>query len=789
MEKIIEKIQQSAQPLKGVFHLAGVVRNDLIVNLGDEELQQVLRAKMESALILHQLTKDHALDMFVLFSSASSILGSRRQANYAAANGFLDGLAHLRQQLDLPALTINWGIFHLVGMAAGEIHSLKKRGFIPLDAQSINTLDLLLRSDLPQIVLCPIQWDLYFKNTPKNLEFPEQNEATTPLSGQSFLSFLQQHSQKEQTDILSQVICDIATDVLYLEGIEQLNRKSDLFAMGMDSLMSLELRSRIHDKLQCPDLNLPIEYFINDSKIDKITSNIVKELQRFFLQTQHHASAENLRAGATTLSDTQYGFWVVDKMGLSFNCPLQIQLQGKLNQAYLTKAFAFTINKNGAFWLNFNKEIPIQMLKRQGHFRLIYEDISSFYNQAALNRVFYNNTMRCISLTEQPLIRVYLYKLKEKLHELHIIIPHIILDESSYRILFNQLRDHYDTLVLGKTLFPVQEQYDYLDYVTQKNSHYEKDLKDKVAFWKAYNSGFQRLSFERTHHLPDASDAIQHLFHYPMDKQFVEQFKEWHKTKNINVSTGLIAASHIVFYKMSSQKQIPITVLHNGREGSNYGSVVGLFLEYKRINIALDENYTFMEFFKCLENEFIKAAPFQRCAKHIKNIGLKESRLSIIQKAIALYYKLVLSKKFKVSHHNAMTRSYYLTSLGLMRWFTASFVFKDKLNQVLHTNLRLLKPKKLAVVFNIPSGFFIKEPSNNKFSDLEIISPNHYGSMDRAIGSENLWIYFTKDQCDQYRLSINGPLTKDCKDLFAQELNKVMTKIMENGEHRITEMI
>ncbi|WP_156416225.1 KR domain-containing protein, partial [Legionella parisiensis] len=86
-----------------------------------------------SALILHQLTKNLHLDWFVLFSSAASVLGSRRQANYVAANGFLDGLAHLRQQQGLPALAINWGTFHTRGMAAQNIESLERRGFIPLN--------------------------------------------------------------------------------------------------------------------------------------------------------------------------------------------------------------------------------------------------------------------------------------------------------------------------------------------------------------------------------------------------------------------------------------------------------------------------------------------------------------------------------------------------------------------------------------------------------------------------------------------------------------------------------
>ncbi|KTD57613.1 SDR family NAD(P)-dependent oxidoreductase [Legionella shakespearei] len=786
MEKIITTIQQSAHQLKGVFHLAGVIQNDLIVHLSTEALQQVLRAKMDSALILHQLTKDMTLDMFVLFSSASAILGSRRQSNYAAANGFLDGLAHLRRQHNLPALSINWGVFH-TGMAAGKIDSLKKRGFIPLDPGCIHILDSLLQSDVPQIVLCPIQWDLYFKNTPKNPEFSDLDEPMTSLSGQAFLHFLRQHHQKEQNQILSEVVSAIAADVLGLENTEQLRKKNDLFAMGMDSLMSLELRSRIHDKLKYPNLNLPIEYFINDARIDKITANISKELNKFFAQDEEYKPTEDVRAGAVTLSDTQYGFWLINRDGYSANCPRQIQLQGALNVEQLYKAFAFTINQNGAFWLNFNKDIPIQMIKRQGEFTLHYDDISSYYDQNSLNELFYHNTDEEISLTEQPLIRVHLYKLKEDLHELHIIIPHIILDDYAYRLLLKQFEDNYQTVLQGKSLVPVQEQYTYLDYVKQNNRDYEKDLDDKIAFWQAYNSGFQKLNLGSEHHLPDAARQAQNLFHYPMDEHFVEQFKDWHKERNMNVSTGLIAAFQIVFYKLSAQKKIPIMVLHNGREDSRYNATVGLCIEYKRINITLDEQYTYKEFFKSIENEFIKATPFQKCSQYIKSIGFKESPFSIIHQAITLYDKLFAAKKLKVSHPNATARSYYLKNLSKSKWINTAFLVKDWLNQHLHTKLRLLKPNRMSVVFNINASFFLKRPVDDKFADLDMAIPNHYGSVDRAIGNRTLWIFFTKDQNNHYRVSINGPLTSESKDLIAQELNHVMKKIMENDEYKITD--
>ena len=78
--------------------------------------------------------------------------------------------------------------------------------------------------------------------------------------------------------------------------------------------------------------------------------------------------ADHFPAGAEHLTATQYGFWLVNKMGSNYNCGMPIQLHGTLNKEYLCQAFAFTINQNGVFWLNFHEDIPIQMQKRQGEF-------------------------------------------------------------------------------------------------------------------------------------------------------------------------------------------------------------------------------------------------------------------------------------------------------------------------------------------------------------------------------------------------------------------------------------
>lgn len=142
---VLTRAGQEMPPLGGIFHLAGMLDDGVLREQNRERFDRVMSAKVHGAWHLHELTLDRgtwysgSLDLFVLFSSAAAILGSPGQGNYASANAFLDALAHHRRGLKLPALSVNWGSWDEVGMAARLKQSEGQRGWRPASAGSALT--------------------------------------------------------------------------------------------------------------------------------------------------------------------------------------------------------------------------------------------------------------------------------------------------------------------------------------------------------------------------------------------------------------------------------------------------------------------------------------------------------------------------------------------------------------------------------------------------------------------------------------------------------------------------
>src|SRR5690606_39118148 len=117
---VLEAVRADLPTVRGVYHLAGVLDDATIATVSPQRMERVLRPKIDGARHLHELTASDPLDLFVLFSSAAALVGNPGQGDYAAANAYLDALATARRDEGRPGLSVQWGPFEDIGLAAAE---------------------------------------------------------------------------------------------------------------------------------------------------------------------------------------------------------------------------------------------------------------------------------------------------------------------------------------------------------------------------------------------------------------------------------------------------------------------------------------------------------------------------------------------------------------------------------------------------------------------------------------------------------------------------------------------
>nr|AFV71310.1 PyrA7 [Streptomyces rugosporus] len=253
LAKVVGSLER---PLTAVVHAAGVLADATIGSLTAEDLSEVLRPKADAARHLHELTRDHDLAAFVLFSSAAGLLGGAGQGNYAAANTYLDALAAHRRAAGLPATSIAWGIWEAgsgltARLEAGERRRLSGNGLLPLPtAEALALLDAALAPSAPPVVLAARLGTAALgaqaaDGTLHPLLRGLFRSARRPgARASSIADQLAGRSEQEQHDLLVEIVCEQVAAVLGRTGAVDPRRAFQ--ELGFDSLTGVDLRNRLN---------------------------------------------------------------------------------------------------------------------------------------------------------------------------------------------------------------------------------------------------------------------------------------------------------------------------------------------------------------------------------------------------------------------------------------------------------------------------------------------------------------------------------------------------------------
>jgi NAD(P)-dependent dehydrogenase (short-subunit alcohol dehydrogenase family)/acyl carrier protein len=289
MASLFAELDETLPTLRGVFHGAMVLDDGLIATLSPERFERVMAPKVQGTWLLHQHCMNRPLDFFIMLSSISSLVGNIGQANYAAANSFLDHFAHYRRALGLPAVTVNWGALADVGVIArnaGWEDVLANAGIRSLPiAAAIGAIERVLQLRPAQVGVFDIDWQKWSSLLPHVARLPifeqviseqEKSHVETTLTPamrlRCKLALLERH---ERQDYLQSILAEALAQVLQLP-VSQISPEDPIASLGLDSLMTVELRNSLQGKY---GVEVSAVGLLKGSSISHLASQILAKLE------------------------------------------------------------------------------------------------------------------------------------------------------------------------------------------------------------------------------------------------------------------------------------------------------------------------------------------------------------------------------------------------------------------------------------------------------------------------------------------------------------------------------
>jgi hypothetical protein len=247
-------------PLTAVVHTAGVLADAVVSAVTPEQVDTVFRPKVDGAWNLHELTKDLELAAFVLFSSGAGVFGGSGQANYSAANGFLDGLAQYRRARGLPAVSLAWGLWSQATgltrhLGATEHGRLSRTGALGLStAEGLALFDAARQADealaIPaKLNITALRAQAAAGQLPALLRglvrVPRKVTGAAAEEGDSLAHRLAALSDTERARVLLELVRTHAATVLGHPTADSVGPRQAFKEAGFDSLTAVELRNRL----------------------------------------------------------------------------------------------------------------------------------------------------------------------------------------------------------------------------------------------------------------------------------------------------------------------------------------------------------------------------------------------------------------------------------------------------------------------------------------------------------------------------------------------------------------
>ena len=283
LARVMEEIELGNRPLRGIVHAAMVLDDALVIEQSVEGFNKGFDPKALGAFNLHELTRDRALDFFVLLSSVTTSIGNPGQSNYVAGNLYLESLALRRLALGLPALAVGFGPIADAGYLARnerlrETLVARTGGAALSTRQALDHLEQLMREGRSGVAVANLDWRVLRRtlSSVRTSRFalldPSAEEGGK--GGDDIQELLAGLSEAEVQETVTDLLTEQVAKVLRLP-VQRVERNASIYDLGMDSLMAVELHMAVEEQFH---IHVPVMAVTEGASIAALAGRITGQL-------------------------------------------------------------------------------------------------------------------------------------------------------------------------------------------------------------------------------------------------------------------------------------------------------------------------------------------------------------------------------------------------------------------------------------------------------------------------------------------------------------------------------
>ncbi len=639
LDAALARLATGGAPLAGVFHAAGVTDDRLLQDLDRVRFHAVAAAKVQGAWHLHARTAGTPLDAFVLFSSASALLGSPGHGNYAAGNAFLDALAHHRRALGLPALAVNWGLWTEVGLITGlgdggaRLQQRGFHGFTP--AQGVAALERLLAGGAPQAGFMPMDWQAWSQFYPAVAALPVFAPVTRALPPGAAAAprrldrrTLAAAAPPERPALVVGYLRDLLRRLLGAAA-GALRPEDSLHQLGVDSLVGIEVKNRVEADL---GVTVTMVALLDGSSVAELAREIAGRAAARE-GPEPPAIAAAAAGPERPLSFAQQRLWFMDQLlPGDQEMSMAYRLDGPLDEEAFGRAVGEIVRRHEVLrtrYLVVGGQ-PVQVVAPPPRQVVLVADVAALpepVREAEARRLLLGAGAPPLSTAEPLAIRVVVVRRAARRRLLRVTFHHIAMDAWSWGLFLRELARLYADFKSGRAASLPPPPIQYSDFACWQRERLDGEaLAAQLAHWRRTLAGAPAVvELPADNPRGRVAGRLGDRLEFALPPALAADLLALGRRENVTPFTLLLAAFALLLARWARQDDLVVAVNVSDRPGRETEELIGCFFNTLALRVDLSGDPTFRALLGRVRRVVLdglanRQAPFERV---VQELGLE----------------------------------------------------------------------------------------------------------------------------------------------------------------------